>query len=90
MSESAAPQNAVDPIKDLARTIYIALAGNTYAGAPTGGPDPKALAMLAFKLSDAFWQADREINAVAIAEAKSVATFTAADLDFGTGSQPKK
>jgi hypothetical protein len=86
MSEAAAAPKAEDPIKVLARQIYISLAAQSYAGSAEtkGKPEPKALGKLSFQLASAFYAADSEINAEAIAVEKSRNTFTAADLDLGS------
>ena len=56
-----------------------------------GPPQGRVLARLAFRLSNAFWTADAEVNAETIAAAKSRATFTSADMDFaGLMGTPKK
>ena len=91
MSEGAAPKPE-DPIKTLARQIYISLAAQSYAGSSdlNGKPEPKALGKISFQLASAFYAADSEINAEAIALEKSRNTFTAADLDLGSIKQASK
>lgn len=73
-----------DTVKDLALRIYVQLAGHSYTGtAVEGQPDPKALAMLSFKLAEAFLQAHRDINSVLLEAARKRDNFSFNDLDLG-------
>ena len=73
-----------DTVRDLALQIYIQLAGHNYTGAAVEGqPDPKALAMLSFKLAEAFLQAHRDINAVLLEAARKRDNFSFNDMDMG-------
>lgn len=74
-----------DPIKVLAREIYIALAAATFAGSATteGKPTPKDVGKLSFALAHGFIAADAEINAEAIAIEKRRTNFNMDDLDLG-------
>ena len=52
-----------DPLRDLAESIYIALAARVYsnlAATEQRKPEPKALAAYSFKLAEAFVEAYRE------------------------------
>lgn len=73
-----------DTVKDLALRIYVQLAGHSYTStAVEGQPDPKALAMLSFKLAEAFLQAHRDINSVLLEAARKRDNFSFNDLDLG-------
>ena len=50
-------------------------------------PDPKAVAMMSFKLAEAFIQAHEQINAAIIAEAKKRSSFSFDDFDLGAGAK---
>jgi hypothetical protein len=83
--EAAAGQPTYqDTVRDLALKIYVQLAGHSYAGtAAEGQPDPKALAMLSFKLAEAFLQAHRDINAILLEAARKRDNFSFNDIDLG-------
>ena len=73
-----------DPVKDLAVQIYIELAGHSYAGGTQDKqPEPKALAILSFKLAEAFLQTHRDINSVILEAARKRDNFSFDDLDMG-------
>jgi hypothetical protein len=93
MSEGAptpAPAKPEDPVKALARQIYISLAAQTYAGSADakGKPDPKLLGKLSFQLAAGFIAADEEINAEVIAKEKARNNFNVDDLDLGVPVPP--
>lgn len=92
-SGEAPPSQSFD-IKDIALKIYIELAGLTYAYTDAGGterkrPAPKQLALMSFKLAEAFEQANAEVNAAALAAERARNTFKAEDLDLASLHQPK-
>lgn len=73
-----------DTVRDLALRIYVQLAGHSYAGtAVEGQPDPKALAMLSFKLAEAFLQAHRDMNSALLEAARKRDNFSFNDIDLG-------
>ena len=81
---AAGPPTYQDTVRDLALRIYVELAGHSYAGtAVEGQPDPKALAMLSFKLAEAFLQAHRDINSVLHEAARKRDNFSFNDIDLG-------
>ena len=83
--EAAAGQPTYqDTVRDLALRIYVQLAGHSYTGtAVEGQPDPKSLAMLSFKLAEAFLQAHRDINSVIHEAARKRDNFSFNDIDLG-------
>ena len=81
---TGAPAQPQDPVKDLALRIYVELAGRSYAGgAPDARPEPKALALLSFKLAEAFLHAHRDLNAALTEAANKRSNFSFNDLDLG-------
>jgi hypothetical protein len=85
---------AADITREIALKIYIGLAGQTYAytdgdGTERKRPAPKQLALMSFKLAEAFQQADAEVNAAALAVERARNTFKAEDLDLASLHQPK-
>lgn len=73
-----------DTVRDLALKIYVQLAGHSYTGTVIEGqPDPKALAMLSFKLAEAFLQAHRDINSILLEAARKRDNFSFNDIDLG-------
>jgi hypothetical protein len=63
MSEEGKPAEKADPVKDLAMQIFVEFAAKHYAGGmPKGSPDPKAVAMLSFKLAEAFLRTDAALK----------------------------
>jgi len=84
MSEDGRPSAKADPVKDLAMLIYVEFAAKHYAGGmPKGSPDPKAVAMLSFKLAEAFLEVHREINHEANEEVRKRTYFNTDDIDVG-------
>jgi arginyl-tRNA synthetase len=81
---SSAPSK--DPLRDLAETIYIALAARvfgTLAGTDQRKPEPKALAAYSFKLAEAFHEAYRETPRVRAAlEAAKKANIKLDEVDI--------
>jgi len=75
-----------DPVKTLAKEIFISLSAATYAGSASseGKAEPKQVGKLAFHLAQAFFEADAEINAEAIAAEKRRSNFNLDDLDLGS------
>jgi len=84
MSEGADVKQE-DPVRVLAREIYVSLSAATYAGSGTtdGKPNPKDVGKLAFGLAKGFFDADAEINAETIAIEKRRTNFNMDDLDLG-------
>lgn len=84
--EKAAPPPARDTYSDLAFEIFVGMASRIYsAPAPAGQskPDPKALALMSFKLAEAFLAAERETpRARAAAEVLSKARVNLDDVDL--------
>ena len=77
-----------DAYTELAFEIYIGMAARIYS-APAAPdqkkPDPKALALMAFKLAEAFLAAEKETpRAKAIAEAESKAKVKLDDVDLSS------
>jgi hypothetical protein len=73
-----------DPVKELALRIYIELAGRSYAGvAKDGRPEPKVLAMLSFKLAEAFLQVHLDANSALLEAARKRDNFSFNDIDLG-------
>ena len=75
-----------DPFRELALQIYVGLAARVY-GTPAGPgekrPEPKLLAVMSFKMAEAFEAAEKETDrakAVAEATAKSVVRLDEVDL----------
>ncbi len=101
MSGSAPAQSATgeaptaaEITREIALRIYIGLAGQTYSytdsdSAERKRPAPKQLALMSFKLAEAFQQADAEVNATALAIERARNTFKAEDLDLASLHQPK-
>ncbi len=83
---AAGPAIPQDPVRDLALQIYVQIAGNVFKGQQPM-PDPKAVAMMSFKLAEAFIQAHQEINAAIIAEAKKRSSFSFDDFDLGASAK---
>lgn len=84
---AAAPAAPKDPVRDLAEKIYVEMAAVVYSrGGQPPPPTPKAVAMMSFKLAEAFLQAHLEINAAIIAEAKKRSSFSFDDFDLGAGA----
>ena len=81
---AAGPASPQDTVRDLALQIYIQLAGHSYAGGTQDKqPEPKALAILSFKLAEAFLQTYRDINAVMLEAVRKRDSFSFDDLDMG-------
>jgi len=85
--EKAVPQPpARDIYTDLAFHIFVDMASRIYsAPAPAGQskPDPKALALMSFKLAEAFLAAEKETpRAKAAAEVLSKARVNLDDVDL--------
>lgn len=83
-----------DITREIALKIYIGIAGHTYSYTDPDGTDrkrpaPKQLALMSFKLAEAFQQADAEVNAAALAAERARNTFKAEDLDLASLHQPK-
>ena len=75
-------------------TVVGQVAGQTYSytdsdSAERKRPAPKQLALMSFKLAEAFQQADAEVNATALAIERARNTFKAEDLDLASLHQPK-
>lgn len=91
----AAPKKSqAEETKEIALKIYIGLASLTFAyldntGAERKRPAPKPLALMSFKLAEAFQQADAEVNAAALAVERARNTFKAEDLDLASLHTPK-
>ncbi len=88
------PKSAEELTKEIALKIYIEIAGLTYSYTDAGAterkrPAPKQLALLSFKLAEAFLQADAEVNAAALAVERARNTFKAEDLDLASLSPLK-
>lgn len=87
-------QSAEEITRAIALKIYIEVAGLTYSYADAAATDrkrpaPKQLALLSFKLAEAFIQADAEVNAAAMAVERARNTFKAEDLDLASLSPLK-
>lgn len=55
----------VDPVRELAQKLYVELVGRAFRGTDSAEqfkPEPKAMALLCFKLADAFVAAAEEIK----------------------------
>lgn len=87
-----AKKTAADETREIALKIYIGIAGLTYSymdATERKRPAPKPLALLSFKLAEAFLQADAEVNAAALAAERARNTFKAEDLDLASLSKPQ-
>jgi hypothetical protein len=82
----AGPPPVRDTYNDLAFEIFVGMASRIYAAPSVAGqskPDPKALALLAFKLSEAFLAAEKDTpRAKAAAEILSKARVNLDDVDL--------
>jgi hypothetical protein len=84
MSEHAKPEAKADPVKDLAMQIYVEFAAKLYSGGvPKDAPQPKQLALLCFKLADAFLEVHREVNHEANEVIRKRTYFNTDDIDVG-------
>jgi hypothetical protein len=84
MSEHAPPGTKADPVKDLAMRIYVEFAAKHYLGGmPSGSPDPKQVALLSFKLAEAFLEVHREVNHEANEVIRKRTYFNTDDIDVG-------
>ena len=75
-----------DTYTELAFEIFVGMASRIYSAPSAAGqskPDPKALALLAFRLSEAFLAAEKETpRAKALAEAASKARVKLDEVDL--------
>jgi hypothetical protein len=88
----AAPAAPVDPVEELARSIFIQLSANVHAGAGEK-PDHEKVVEVSFRLAEAFLAGNLKFNtaARARAEAKAKATVDVSkiEIDFGAISSKK-
>lgn len=95
-ASAAAPADPLkDPNLELARELFIGMAQRVYS-APSSPeqkkPDPKALAMLCFRLAEAFDAASREtpkVKAALEAASKAAVKLDEVDLSGVFQAQPK-
>ncbi|MDF3009924.1 MAG: hypothetical protein K0S03_720 [Burkholderiales bacterium] len=84
--EKAAPHPARDTYHQLAFEIFIGMASRIYSAPAVAGeskPDPKALALLSFRLAEAYFAAEKETpRAKAAAEILSKARVNLDDVDL--------
>jgi hypothetical protein len=84
--EKAAPHPARDTCNQLAFEIFIGMASRIYSAPAVAGeskPDPKALALLSFRLAEAYFAAEKETpRAKAAAEILSKARVNLDDVDL--------
>ena len=84
--EKAAPHTARDTYNQLAFEIFIGMASRIYSAPAVAGeskPDPKALALLSFRLAEAYFAAEQETpHAKAAAEILSKARVNLDDVDL--------
>lgn len=84
--EKAAPPPARDTYNDLAFEIFVGMASRIYSAPAAAGqskPDPKALALLSFRLAEAYLAAEKETpRAKAAAEILSKARVSLDDVDL--------
>jgi len=84
MSEKIPPAPQADQVKDLAMRIYVEFAAKHYSGGvPKDVPQPKQLALLCFKLAEAFLEVHREVNHEANEEIRKRTYFNTDDIDVG-------
>jgi hypothetical protein len=82
--ESASGAAKTDTVKDLAMRIYVEFAAKHYAdGVPKDALQPKQIALLSFKLAEAFLEVHREINHEANEVIRKRTYFNTDDLDVG-------
>jgi hypothetical protein len=73
-----------DVVKDLAMRIYVEFAAKLYSGGvPKDAPQPKQLALLSFKLADAFLEVHGEVNHEANEVIRKRTYFNTDDIDVG-------
>jgi hypothetical protein len=100
MSETEKPSGAghaapVDPLAGyvaLAEKIFVSLAARVYSSPAEKKPDPKTLAIMSFKMADAFEAASKETDrARAIIEARNKAAVKLDEVDLsGVFASTKK
>jgi hypothetical protein len=97
MSVPEKPAAAVDPLlayTQLAEKLFVGIASRVYSAPSTPDqkkPDPKMLAVMCYKMADAFEQATRETDrAKAIIDAKNKAAVKLDEVDLTSVFQSER
>jgi hypothetical protein len=84
-SQAAPAAPAKDAYVELAEKIFINLAARVYGSPAEKRPDPKVLAVMCFRMADAFEQASKETDrAKAETERKNKAAVRLDDVDLSS------
>jgi hypothetical protein len=83
-NDAATRAAQTDSVKDIAMRIYVEFAAKLYSGGvPKDAPQPKQLALLSFKLADAFLEVHAEVNHEANEVIRKRTYFNTDDIDVG-------